>query len=224
MARGGGFVASGIQNIRAPIALPQPRRVTQGTYIDAADDVDHSADARLYCHLQDTGGVDRRTYLKFKSIAFPADGVLYLIGFYDNYIKAGVSNFFLDPSIALATSSVQFYVLAYGITDWGGLDVDTIRWGTRTTPTYTAQIGVQLCQWNVDNGTDPGGGQPYAYHAPVPGLILTGTPGDSIRGLLLQGSLNWQNIFYSGGYIYGNMDFVNPATKPLRILSGLDLR
>ena len=149
LARGGGFVASGIQNIRAPIARPVSplARFSQGTYIDYFDASDHSADS-LIGVTNDDESVLRRVVLKLDRPVHVYNAVPFLIlGSWQ--AQAGVAGW-----SGQGISIIKHELVAYPITDWHGLDVDTLNWGNQGTLSLASgiahnEIGRASCRERV---------------------------------------------------------------------------
>lgn len=193
--------------------------INEGTYIDISDASDHSGSASLYGTTNDNSSNLKRVVLKFSQPVRLFNGIPFLIlGGWQ--ASAAVSNW-----DGIGPSRIWQDLVAYPITNWNGLDVDTLTWANQGTLSLAS---------GISKGNDYVVDVAATAESPSPPTYLSSFDGDAsgeatqftplsdilALGIIFYHVLYWDNVFESmAGGIVTDFDMVNPSTNPYKILN-----
>ena len=196
-------------------------KISQMTYIDPSNpSTNYYGVSQGLAEIKHDVSIYKRLIVKFDREITAKDQFTF-IGDLSAYVF--VEKWQLNPP----GSSALFYCDVEGISNWGGLDINTINWdnfGALTTFSLAGGIQYAFSEITDASGDPPGGSDCFgsgtdsnrASHLNKAGGLyvdMGGTP-KTFSGLMWAPGLNWSNVFIGGGGgIYGSLAMAKPTVK-----------
>lgn|SRR3990167_4780331 len=211
---GNGYTGNLAAPRRPSTGLWQPKRIDLGTWIKNGDPANHSGDAHLRALSYEPGGADKLVALAFPEALLPA-GTLLVLPWIDTNITlvdwipcTGVAP---PPILFNGDVEVRTKLSVRPITNWGGLNVTTLRWSNKGSLTLGAEMGPfdGLEFLHTYNVSDPAGGQAFSIHSDMtsPDLRLPLSGVDPILGLLIEALITYVSPGLTYNHAFVEVDF-----------------